>query len=73
MTETPKCGDAQPGFAAFQSGMLKDVDVGWLNQALGSCMRAAMSIATTMATTDLSNNEACRTLNNRIMRVTHEL
>lgn len=56
-------------FSVLQSGMLKDVDKGWLSQALGSCMRATMSITTAMVNTDPDNHEACRILNNRIMRV----
>lgn len=49
--------------------MLKDVDLTWLSEGLGSCIRAAGSITTAIANTDRDNHEACRILNDRIMRV----
>lgn len=57
------------GSAVLQSGTLKDVDPRWLSEGLGSCVRAAESINTAMANTDKDNLEACRILNDRIMRV----
>lgn len=50
-------------------GTLKDVDLTWLSQGMGSCIRAAGSITTAIANTDRDNHEACRILNDRIMRM----
>ncbi|XP_061569243.1 transferrin receptor 1b [Cololabis saira] len=49
----------------------KDVDPAWLSRALGSFGRAASSINNAIINTDLSDPEACRLLNNRIMKVEH--
>uniref|UniRef100_A0AAQ5XQ32 Transferrin receptor protein 1 n=1 Tax=Amphiprion ocellaris TaxID=80972 RepID=A0AAQ5XQ32_AMPOC len=45
----------------------------WLSSARGSFQRAADSITNDIENTDLSDNEACRILNNRIMRIEHTL
>ncbi|XP_041817585.1 transferrin receptor 1b [Chelmon rostratus] len=56
-----------------QSGELKGVNPTWLNRARGSFQRAASGISNAIANTDLNDKEACRTLNDRIMRVEHTL
>ncbi|XP_054478579.1 transferrin receptor 1b [Anoplopoma fimbria] len=56
-----------------QSGQLKEVDPSWMNQARGSFQRAASSINNDILNTDLSDKEACRILNDRIMSVEHNL
>uniref|UniRef100_A0A8D0D6X8 Transferrin receptor 1b n=1 Tax=Sander lucioperca TaxID=283035 RepID=A0A8D0D6X8_SANLU len=52
---------------------LKGVNSNWLNRARGSFQRAVMSIKTDIQNTDLSDKEACRILNDRIMSVEHSL
>ncbi|MEQ2312114.1 hypothetical protein AMECASPLE_027621 [Ameca splendens] len=56
-----------------QSGQLKDVSPTWLNRARGSYFRAADGISNAIANMDLTDKEACRILNDRIMRVEHSL
>uniref|UniRef100_A0A3B5M7T3 Transferrin receptor 1b n=1 Tax=Xiphophorus couchianus TaxID=32473 RepID=A0A3B5M7T3_9TELE len=56
-----------------QSGQLKDVSPNWLNRARGSYRRAADAIAGAIANTDLTDEESCRILNDRIMKVEHSL
>ncbi|XP_044033027.1 transferrin receptor 1b isoform X2 [Siniperca chuatsi] len=56
-----------------QSGQLKEVTPTWLNQARGSFQRAADSINSAIDNTDLNDKEACRILNDRIMRIEHTL
>uniref|UniRef100_A0A3Q1F2Y6 Transferrin receptor 1b n=1 Tax=Acanthochromis polyacanthus TaxID=80966 RepID=A0A3Q1F2Y6_9TELE len=51
----------------------KDVSATWLFSARGSFVRAADSIANAIKNTDLSDDEACRILNSRIMRIEHTL
>uniref|UniRef100_A0A8C9ZBH7 Transferrin receptor 1b n=1 Tax=Sander lucioperca TaxID=283035 RepID=A0A8C9ZBH7_SANLU len=53
--------------------ILKGVNSNWLNRARGSFQRAVMSIKTDIQNTDLSDKEACRILNDRIMSVEHSL
>uniref|UniRef100_A0A3B5MLD0 Transferrin receptor 1b n=1 Tax=Xiphophorus couchianus TaxID=32473 RepID=A0A3B5MLD0_9TELE len=60
-------------FSSFQSGQLKDVSPNWLNRARGSYRRAADAIAGAIANTDLTDEESCRILNDRIMKVEHSL
>lgn len=58
------------GLFVLQSGQLKEVDPTWLNKARGSFQLAASNIHTAIANTDVKNDkEACRILNNRMMRV----
>uniref|UniRef100_A0A3Q1JRJ8 Transferrin receptor 1b n=1 Tax=Anabas testudineus TaxID=64144 RepID=A0A3Q1JRJ8_ANATE len=57
----------------LQSGQLKDVSPYWLSRARGSFQRAADSINNAIDNTDLNDKEACRILNDRIMRVEHTL
>ncbi|MEQ2201110.1 hypothetical protein XENOCAPTIV_007717 [Xenoophorus captivus] len=57
----------------MQSGQLKDVSPTWLNRARGSYFRAADGISSAIANMDLTDKEACRILNDRIMRVEHSL
>ncbi|KAK2859700.1 hypothetical protein Q5P01_004320 [Channa striata] len=57
----------------LQSGQLKDLNPSWLSRARGSFQRAANSINLAILNTDLDDEEACRILNNRIMRVEHTL
>lgn len=45
----------------------------WLNQARGSFQRAASGIKLDIGNTDLTDKEACRILNDRIMRVRRTL
>uniref|UniRef100_A0A3Q0T4X6 Transferrin receptor 1b n=1 Tax=Amphilophus citrinellus TaxID=61819 RepID=A0A3Q0T4X6_AMPCI len=45
----------------------------WLNRARGSFQRAARGIYDDIASTNLDDKEACRILNDRIMRVEHNL
>lgn len=56
-----------------QSGDLRDVSPSWLSGARSSFKRAADSIANAITDTDLTDKEACRILNDRIMRVEHAL
>ncbi|XP_034562053.1 transferrin receptor 1b [Notolabrus celidotus] len=56
-----------------RSGQLKDVTPSWLNQARGSFYQAAESIKNAIDNTNLDDMEACRILNDRIMRVEHNL
>uniref|UniRef100_A0A1A7WVT0 Transferrin receptor (p90, CD71) n=1 Tax=Iconisemion striatum TaxID=60296 RepID=A0A1A7WVT0_9TELE len=56
-----------------QSGQLKGVSPSWLNQARGSFQRAAGNLNSAIVNTDLSNPEACRILNDRIMNVERSL
>ncbi|XP_029384945.1 transferrin receptor 1b [Echeneis naucrates] len=56
-----------------QSGQLKDVSPNWLNRARNSFHRAAENINRDIGNTDLSDKEACRNLNDRIMKVEHSL
>lgn len=58
------------GLFVLQSGQLKGVDPTWIIRARGSFQQAARDIDTAIANTDLQNDkEACRILNNRMMRV----
>uniref|UniRef100_H3D7Z0 Transferrin receptor 1b n=1 Tax=Tetraodon nigroviridis TaxID=99883 RepID=H3D7Z0_TETNG len=52
-----------------QSGQLKEVNPKWVVRARGSFNRAANSIKLAMDNTDLTDQEACRILNDRLMRV----
>ncbi|XP_059183204.1 transferrin receptor 1b [Centropristis striata] len=54
-----------------KSGQLKEVNPNWLNSARGSFIRAANSLKNDIMGTDLDDEEACRILNDRIMRVEH--
>lgn len=54
-----------------KSGELKEVNSNWLSSARGSFQRAANSIKNDIIGTDLNNEEACRILNDRIMRIEH--
>ncbi|XP_047468060.1 transferrin receptor 1b [Mugil cephalus] len=56
-----------------QSGQLKDVSPSWLSRARGSFQRAVDDINGAITNTDLNDKEACRILNDRIMRVEHTL
>ncbi|KAM4718666.1 transferrin receptor 1b [Anableps anableps] len=56
-----------------QSGQLKDVSPNWLSRARSSYNRAANGIANAIGNTDLTDKEACRILNDRIMKVEHSL
>lgn len=59
--------------ALSKSGQLKDVSGTWLSRAKGSFDRAADDIYTDIKNTDLKDPEACRLLNDRIMRIEHTL
>ncbi|KAK2886678.1 hypothetical protein Q8A73_020624 [Channa argus] len=56
-----------------QSGQVKDLNPTWLSRARGSFQRAADGLNRAILNTDLDDEEACRILNNRIMRVEHTL
>lgn len=56
-----------------RSGQLKEVNPIWLVRARGSFTRAADGIKVAIKTTDLSDQEACRILNDRLMRVESSL
>ncbi|CAJ1081622.1 transferrin receptor 1b [Xyrichtys novacula] len=56
-----------------RSGQLKDLSPTWLSQARGSFERAAASISDAIDNTDMNDREACRILNDRIMKVEHTL
>ncbi|XP_017269631.1 transferrin receptor 1b [Kryptolebias marmoratus] len=56
-----------------KSGDLKGISPNWLNRARGSYQRAADNINNAIANTDLTDREACRLLNDRIMKVEHSL
>ncbi|XP_029978697.1 transferrin receptor 1b [Sphaeramia orbicularis] len=60
-------------FDLTQSGDLKGVSSNWLNRALGSFKRAAERIRYAVQNTDISDQEACRLLNDRLMKVEHSL
>lgn len=53
----------------LQSGQLKEVNPVWLARARGSFQRAVTDIKSEIYNTDLTDQEACRILNDRIMRV----
>lgn len=53
----------------LQSGQLKEVNPKWLAKASGSFNRAAVGINLAIDKTDLTDQEACRLLNDRLMRV----
>lgn len=55
------------------SGRLTDVSGQWLSQALGSFKRAASNIQNSVTNTDLTDKEACRTINERLMRIEETL
>ncbi|TNN45031.1 Transferrin receptor protein 1 [Liparis tanakae] len=55
------------------SGQLKGVDGNWLNRARGSFQRAARGLNTDIQNTDLTDVEAARILNDRLMTVEHSL
>lgn len=56
-------------FFVLQSGQLKEVSPLWLSRARGSFQRASDGIKKAIINTDLNDKEACRILNDRIMRV----
>lgn len=56
-----------------QSGELKGVSPNWLNEARGSFQRAAGRLRDAIQNTDSSDQEACRLLNDRLMKVEHSL
>ncbi|XP_056220723.1 transferrin receptor 1b [Seriola aureovittata] len=56
-----------------KSGDLKGVSPNWLNRAGNAFRRAAQNINTFIDNTDCNDKEACRILNDRIMRVEHSL
>ncbi|XP_056290243.1 transferrin receptor 1b [Pseudoliparis swirei] len=56
-----------------KSGQLKGVDGNWLNRARGSFQRAARGLNTDIQNTDLTDVEAARILNDRLMTVEHSL
>lgn len=60
-------------FDLTQSGQLKGVNSNWLNRALGSFRRAADRIKYAIENTDVRDPEACRLLNDRLMKVEHTL
>ncbi|XP_068199728.1 transferrin receptor 1b [Antennarius striatus] len=57
----------------IQAGRLKGVDPNWLFRARGAFQRAAANLNNDKDNTDLEDVEACRVLNNRMMRVEHTL
>ncbi|XP_005449127.1 transferrin receptor 1b [Oreochromis niloticus] len=52
---------------------VKDLSPSWLNRARGSFQRAASNLYNDIANTNLDDKEACRILNDRIMKVEHSL
>ncbi|XP_056155544.1 transferrin receptor 1b [Lampris incognitus] len=56
-----------------KSGQLDGVSAMWLNRARSSFSRAAASIRNAISNTDLTDKEACRILNDRLMTVEHTL
>lgn len=60
-------------FRVLQSGQLKGVNPVWLARARGSFQRAVTGIKSEIYNTDLTDPEACRILNDRIMRVRETL
>nr|XP_019958784.1 PREDICTED: transferrin receptor protein 1-like [Paralichthys olivaceus] len=56
-----------------QSGQLKGVSANWLSIARGAFKRAAASIGRAIDNSDVENQKTCRTINDRIMRVEHNL
>uniref|UniRef100_A0A8C2Z6H9 Transferrin receptor 1b n=1 Tax=Cyclopterus lumpus TaxID=8103 RepID=A0A8C2Z6H9_CYCLU len=52
---------------------LKDVNANWLNRARGAFQRAARRVNNDVRNTDLTDEAACRILNDRIMTVEHTL
>ena len=57
------------GRFVLQSGQLKEVNSNWLSGARGSFQRAADALNIAITNTDLNDKEACRILNDRILRV----
>lgn len=60
---------ANVGLFVLQSGQLKDVSPSWMNQARGNFIRAANDLNAAIRNTDINDLEACRILNDRVMRV----
>ncbi|XP_072306616.1 transferrin receptor protein 1-like [Eucyclogobius newberryi] len=56
-----------------KSGQLKDVSTSWLLRAKSSFQRAADILYNDIKNTDLNDPEACRLLNDRIMKIEHSL
>ena len=56
-------------FFPLQSGELKEVNPKWLVLARSKFYRAAEGIKMAVDKTDLTDQEACRILNDRLMRV----
>ncbi|KAM9839395.1 transferrin receptor 1b [Aulostomus maculatus] len=56
-----------------QSGQLKDLSPNWLGRARGSFQRAASALQAAITNTDVSDKEACRILNDRMMKIEHTL
>uniref|UniRef100_A0A671X6Y4 Transferrin receptor 1b n=1 Tax=Sparus aurata TaxID=8175 RepID=A0A671X6Y4_SPAAU len=59
--------------AVGRSGQLKEVNSIWLMGARGSFQRAADALNLAITNTDLNDKEACRILNDRMLRVEHTL
>lgn len=53
----------------LQAGQVKGVSPDWLIQAQGSFSMAANRVIEDISNTDLEDPEACRILNERLMRV----
>ncbi|XP_063062722.1 transferrin receptor 1b isoform X2 [Engraulis encrasicolus] len=53
--------------------LLKSLSVGWLGSALGSYGRASRALAESIGNSNLEDKEMCRILNDRIIKVEHNL
>ncbi|XP_054621459.1 transferrin receptor protein 1-like [Dunckerocampus dactyliophorus] len=60
-------------YQLIQNGQLKDVDPDWLANAHGSFQRAVANLNIAIDHTDLSEDQACRLLNERLMSVEQNL
>ncbi|XP_061821109.1 transferrin receptor 1b isoform X2 [Nerophis lumbriciformis] len=60
-------------YQLVQSGDLKGVDPDWLENAHGTFQRAVANLNTAILHTDLSEDRACRLLNERLMSVEQNL
>uniref|UniRef100_A0A8K9Y331 Transferrin receptor 1b n=1 Tax=Oncorhynchus mykiss TaxID=8022 RepID=A0A8K9Y331_ONCMY len=63
----------RPNYVVLQDGSAEGLSARWLIMALGSYSRAATDLNTELLNTDLTDTLACHNINDRIMRVEHNL
>uniref|UniRef100_A0A8C7FXU1 Transferrin receptor 1b n=1 Tax=Oncorhynchus kisutch TaxID=8019 RepID=A0A8C7FXU1_ONCKI len=62
-----------PNYVVLQDGSAEGLSARWIIMALGSYSRAATDLNTELLNTDLTDTLACHNINDRIMRVEHNL